>query len=89
MDWHERLRKIVLVVMVMTRWHENNGQKSTQEAWPGFLSFIKNTTRVGRSTALYAAYIVGTFDTADMVYSVDMVYTVDTVYIVCTTLQSL
>ena len=53
--------------------------------------YKKNTIRDGCSTALYAAYIVNTFDTVDtvtvdMVYTVDMVNAVDTVYTVYTLL---
>ena len=41
---------------------------------------MKNTTRDGGSTALYAVYTVYTVDTVDLVYTVDIVCTVDIVY---------
>ena len=44
---------------------------------------MKNTTRDGGSSALYAVYIVNTVytvDTVDLVYTVDIVCTVDIVY---------
>ena len=55
-----------------------NGPKRTE-------NINKNTIRDGGSTALYAAYTVGTVytvDNVDMVYTADMVYTFDTVYTV-------
>ena len=40
---------------------------------------IKNTIRVGGSTALYTAYTVYAVYTVDTVYIVDTVYTVNTI----------